>query len=287
MKIGIMPPLGTPIATPDYLRTVGAAAEQRGFASIWAPEHVVLFEQYTSRYPYSSDGRLAVGGGRGILDPFLALTFLAAVTKTIRLGTGICLVPQRNPVYTAKEVASLDFVSNGRVDFGVGIGWLAEEFAALQVPWARRAARTREYLEVMKRLWQDEVSEFHGEFYDLPACTQYPKPVQGPNPPIIFGGESEAALRRVAEVGDGWYGFGLEPDTAAAHIAHLIELLEANGRTRADVTISVCPKFVLPHTRELVEKFEEAGAEQVIFVMGARDADDCVRRMDLLAREVV
>jgi probable F420-dependent oxidoreductase len=277
-----MPPLGTPIATPDYIRRVAKAAEDLGFASIWAPEHVVLFEQYASKYPYSADGRIGVAPGRGIIDPFAVLTFAAAVTTKIRLGTGICLVPQRNPVYTAKDVASLDWLSGGRFDFGVGIGWLAEEFAALQVPWARRAQRTREYLDVMKALWSDGVSEFHGEFYDLAPCLQEPNPVQTPHPPIIFGGESEPALRRVAECGQGWYGFDLDPEGAADKLGHLTVLLEQNGRTRADIDVSICP-MRRPATRELVEAYAEAGVDQVIFLVAGRDADDVVHRLEELA----
>jgi probable F420-dependent oxidoreductase len=129
----------------------------------------------------------------------MQLAFLAAHTARVRLGTGICLVPQRNPVYTAKEVATVDWLSGGRFDFGVGVGWLAEEFRALDVAFERRGDRCREYLDVMRRLWCDSVSAFAGSFYDLPASRQYPKPVQQPHPPICFGGESDAAMRRVAD----------------------------------------------------------------------------------------
>jgi probable F420-dependent oxidoreductase len=286
MQIGVMPPMGTPIATAAHIRTVARAVEQLGFASLWVPEHVVLFDQYASKYPYSADGRLAVPIGRGIIDPFAALTFAAAVTDRIRLGTGICLVPQRNPVYTAKDVASLDWLSNGRFDFGVGIGWLAEEFAALQVPWAKRAQRTREYLEVMQTLWTDDVSEYHGELYDLPPCRQEPKPIQSPHPPIIFGGESDAALKRVAEVGQGWYGFNLDPEQLSDRLADLTVLLEQNNRSRAQITVSVCPMRV-PASKALVEAYDSAGADQVIFIVPGRDTDDVVRRLQELAREVL
>lgn len=183
MRIGIFVPLGNPFATPEYVRVLGRQAEALGFASIWVAEHVVLFDSYASRYPYAADGRIPAGGESGFLDPFAALSFLAAVTDRIRLGTGICLVPQRNPVYTAKDVASVDVLSNGRLDFGVGIGWLAEEFQALNVPFERRAQRTRSYLEVMRRLWCDPVSAYEDEFYRLNACRQYPKPIQQPHPP--------------------------------------------------------------------------------------------------------
>jgi probable F420-dependent oxidoreductase len=288
MKIGVMPPMGTPVATGAYIRRVAAAAEDLGFHSLWVPEHVVLFDEYRSRYPYSADGRLAVGPGRGIIDPFLALTAAAAATERIRLGTGICLVPQRNPVYTAKAVASLDWLSGGRFDFGVGIGWLREEFEALAVPWARRAQRTMEYLELMRRLWEDEVAEYHGELYDMGPVRQDPKPVQRPHPPIHFGGESDAALRRVARAGQGWYGFSLDPEGTAERIGHLTSLLEEHGRTRAAVEVSICPgRGAGAPGRELVEAYAAAGADQVIFITGGRDADDAAGRLEELARAVL
>ena len=136
MKVGIFAPLANPYATPDYIRTLGAAVEERGFDSIWVAEHVVLFDEYASSYPYAADGKIPVASEAGFLDPFMALSYLAACTSRVRLGTGICLVPQRNPVYTAKEAASVDWMSGGRFDLGIGVGWLAEEFAA------RAAGRT-------------------------------------------------------------------------------------------------------------------------------------------------
>ena len=159
----------------------------------------------------------------------------------MRLGTGICLVPQRNPIYTAKQVADVDFLSRGRLDFGIGVGWLREEFEALGVPWERRGARTRECIEVMKTLWCDEVSSYAGAFYTLPGCLQNPKPVQKPHPPLFFGGESDAALRRVAQLGQGWFGFGLSPDDLAAHLERLDALLAREGRKRSDVQVQVAP----------------------------------------------
>ena len=213
-----MPTLSPPAS---YLRALGTAVEERGFDSIWVAEHVVLFDEYASRYPYANDGRIPVRPESGILDPFAALSYLAAVTTRVRLGTGICLVPQRNPVYTAKEVATVDWLSGGRFDLGIGVGWLAEEFAALGVPFDRRGSRCRAYIDVMKTLWADPISEYSGEFYELAPTRQYPKPVQQPHPPIHFGGESDAALRRVADLGQGWYGFGLEPGEVKERISRL------------------------------------------------------------------
>ena len=286
MQIGIMPPLFSPIATPDYLMAIGAAADRLGFSSIWAPEHVVLFDEYDSKYPYSDDGKLAVGRDAGILDPFNVLAFLAAATKNVRLGTGIALVPQRNPVYTAKQVTTVDRLSNGRVDFGVGIGWLREEFDALGVPWPRRGPRTEEYLEVMRRLWLDDVSSFEGEFYSLPSCRQSPKPIQDPYPPVIFGGESDAALARVARKGDGWYGFNLTPEKAFDRISTLEKMLDKEGRKRSDISISVRPAagfFTPAHS----EEFGRLGVDQLILVIGGRSTDSVIGRMEAIAAELI
>ena len=271
MKLGVFLPFATPLADGAFLRAVGESAEAAGFDSLWVAEHVVLFDEYASRYPYSADGRIPAGGKSGILEPFGALTYLAACTSRIRLGTGICLVPQRNPVYTAKEAASVDWLSGGRLDLGVGVGWLEEEFRAVGVPFARRGERTVSYLEVMKRLWCDDVSEYKDEFYELPACRQYPKPVQQPHPPIHFGGESDAALRRVAQIGQGWYGFNLEPDQLAERLRALDRFLAARGRSRAEVLITVSP-YLREMTPKKLEAYHAAGAQQLILFAFARDA---------------
>jgi probable F420-dependent oxidoreductase len=286
MRIGLFAPLGNPFGTPDYVRTLGTAAEERGFHSLWVAEHVVLFDDYASRYPYAADGRIPATGEAGFLDPFEALAFLAAITARIRLGTGICLVPQRNPVYTAKQVASVDWLSSGRLDFGVGIGWLAEEFRALQVPFDRRGDRCRAYLEVMRRLWCEPVSSFEGEFYDLPACRQYPKPIQQPHPPIHFGGESPAALRRVADLGQGWYPFDIEPGPLAVLLERLDRLLAARGRSRRDVELSVCPYF-RPADLDLVKRYRDVGVDQVILLLIAPRAEELRRSLDDLAESIV
>jgi probable F420-dependent oxidoreductase len=286
MKFGIFAPLANPFATADYLQALGKAVEERGFDSIWVAEHVVLFDEYKSQYPYANDGRIPVRPESGILDPFAALSYLAAVTTKIRLGTGICLVPQRNPVYTAKEVATLDWLSGGRFDLGIGVGWLAEEFGALGVSFDRRGARCRAYIDVMKSLWTDPISEYSGEFYELPPTRQYPKPVQQPHPPIHFGGESDAALRRVADLGQGWYGFGLEPAQVKERIDRLEPMLERRSRRRQDIEASICP-YLAPATPRLIDEYEEAGADRVILMAVGRNSDAVVGALDDLASSVV
>jgi probable F420-dependent oxidoreductase len=279
MKIGLLTGFGWG-SPPDLIATTGQLAEQAGVHSLWAPEHVVFFENHDSRYPYSQDGKVP-GRPQGVLDPFSTLTFLAASTSRIRLGTGICLVPQRNPVYTARLVADVDYLSGGRFDFGVGIGWQREEFEALDVPWERRAARTRDYLEVMKHLWSDPVPAFEGEFYSLPECIHGPKPVQKPHPPIFFGGESEPALRRVAEVGQGWFGFDLGPEELAPHLKSLDAALGRAGRTRADLQIFVSP-YMRPIDRDMVKRYQDLDVDQVITPLFARDRAQVERQLEAL-----
>ncbi len=284
MQIGVQTALNG-ATSPELIAQIGQVAEERGFHSIWVPEHVLFFREYASRYPYSKDGRIP-GDPDGVLEPFSALTFIAAHTQRIRLGTGICLVPQRNPVYTARQVADLDYLSGGRFDFGIGVGWLREEFEALGIPWERRGARTRECLGVMQSLWCDEVSRYQGEFYQLPPCLQNPKPVQKPHPPLLFGGESDAAFARVAELGDGWFGFNFSPDELALQLARLDEKLAGAGRKRSDVQIHVAPPRLDPEEGAL-KRYQDLGVDQLIFPLLASTSEKLMRRADALAKQVL
>lgn len=286
MDVGVFVPLGNGNATSEVLRAVGRGVEERGFESIWVPEHVVLFEEYASSYPYSPDGKFPGGADTGMLEPLTALTYLAAVTDRVRLGTAICLVPQRNPVYTAKQVTDLDNLSGGRAEFGIGVGWLREEFEALNVPFEKRGLRTDEHLAVMKSLWTEETSEFHGELYDLPACSMYPKPVQTPHPPIHVGGESDAAMRRVARLGQGWFSFNRLPGDLAEPLGRLDTILGEHDRSRADVVITVCPYFN-PVTPEMISQYAEAGVDRLVVLCLAFDVDTLNAQLDDLARDVL
>ena len=253
---------------------------------MWVAEHIVLFDEYESQYPYADNGRFPGGGDTGLLEPLTALSYLAAVTDTVRLGTGICLVPQRNPVYTAKQVVDVDVLSGGRVDFGVGVGWLREEFEAVAMPFEDRGARTREHLEVMKELWTKESASYKGKYYDLPQCRLYPKPVQQPHPPIHFGGETTAALRRVADLGQGWYGFNRTPEEVPDALAKLDRLLDERGRARDEIEISVCPYFK-GVDRDALERYRDLGVDRVIAVLFALDRDSLLSTADALASELV
>ena len=280
MKIGCFVGFGAH-TSPEVVAATGRIAEERGLHSLWCPEHVLVFREYQARYPYTADGKMP-GGAIGLMDPFTALTWVAAHTTRIRLGTGVCLVPQRNPVYTAKHVADLDFLSKGRVDFGVGIGWLREEFEALQVPFEERAERTRDYVELMKSLWCDETPRHEGRFHVLPECVFGPRPVQRPHPPLYFGGNSEPALGRVADLGQGWYGHDLRPEEAAPHLAMLDGLLAERGRSRGEVQRIVSPLFKAVLRADL-ERYGELGVDQVLLPLVAGDLDGLHRRADALS----
>ncbi len=279
MKFDLWLPTASPMTTPELLDAVAEGAEARGIGTIWVGEHVVLFEQYESRYPYAEDGRIPAPPGSGLLEPLVTLTYLASRTSSVRLGTAMLLLPQRNPVYVAKEVSTLDWLSGGRVDLGIGVGWLKEEFDALNVPWERRGRRTDEYLEVLRTLWVDNPSEYHGDTYDLPACEMYPKPVQQPHPPIHIGGETPAALRRTARLGQGWHTFNRSPGELATGVAQLDVHLEVAGRSRADLHVTVCPYFQ-QLTPAAVEQYAEAGADAVAALFFAFTPEDVARAFD-------
>ena len=271
MKLGLFVPLaGDPARLPETLAAAATAADRAGFHSLWFAEHVVLFDAHASRYPYSTDGKFPLSGEAGLLEPFAAIAFAAAVTTRIRLGTGVCLVPQRPPLYTAKQVADVDVLSRGRFDFGVGIGWLREEFQALGVPFEDRARRCREYLVAMRALWTEAVASHHGPLLDLPPLRMFPKPIQRPHPPIVFGGESDAALRRVADLGQGWYGFALLPDEVAGRIRALERLL-APSRARGEIEVSICPYTKDARDAAALEAYAAAGVDQVILMVPAQD----------------
>jgi probable F420-dependent oxidoreductase len=281
MKFDLWVPTASPMTTFDLLRSLGNEAEDRGISTVWVGEHVVLFENYTSSYPYAADGKIPAPASSGLLEPIVTLSYLAACTKSVRLGTAMLLLPQRNPVYVAKEVSSLDWLSGGRVDLGIGVGWLKEEFDAVGVPWERRGVRTDEYIEVLRTLWCDETSSFEGETFHLPECEMFPKPIQQPHPPLHIGGETEAALRRVARAGQGWHTFNRSPEELGAGLRTLDEFLDVAGRRRSDLRITVCPYF---HelTPELVQRYAEAGADAVAALFFCFTAADVTQTFDAL-----
>ena len=272
-------------ARPATLCETARAAEAAGFATLWMGEHVVLFDHHDSRYPYAEDGTFSLPATVDWLDPFVALSFAASVTRSIRLATGICLVPEHNPLILAKQAASLDRLSGGRFALGIGVGWMAEEFAALGVPFERRAQRTREYVEVMRRLWREDATTFAGEFVRLASACSYPKPTRAGGVPVIVGGESPAALARAAAYGDGWYGFNLGPEEAAEKIDALRGLLAKRGRDAATFEIIVAP-FSKPVTPADVARYRALGVHELVIVATPpEDEAEVTAWVDGLGRE--
>jgi probable F420-dependent oxidoreductase len=203
-------------AQRDVVDAVAKAAEASGFATLWSGEHVVMVDQSTSPYPYADDGQIAVPTTADWNDPMIGLSFAAAATSTIGIATGVLLLPEHNPVVIAKQAATLDALSGGRLTLGVGIGWSRDEFDALGVPFERRGARTTEYVAAIRTLWRDDVASFDGEFVRFSSVRVNPRPVRERQIPIVVGGNTDAALRRVATWGDGWYGFNLAGVPAVA-----------------------------------------------------------------------
>jgi probable F420-dependent oxidoreductase len=243
---------------------VAVAAEQHGFATLWCGEHVVMVDQSASRYPYSADGRIAVPVTADWIDPLICLSFAAAATTTIGLATGVLLLPEHNPVIVAKQVATLDRLSAGRFTLGVGIGWSREEFDTLGVPFERRGARTAEYLAAMRTLWRDDIASFAGEFVNFDRVRVNPKPVSDRGVPVMVGGNSDAALRRVVNWGDGWYGFNLRDVAAVAErVAFIRRLCGETGRDPGELQLAVA----LQHPADTdVPALSELGIDELVIV---------------------
>jgi probable F420-dependent oxidoreductase len=204
MRFGIAFANTGPFATPDGATAMAEGAEEAGFESLWTVEHVVVPKQYASTYPYAPGGKMPGAEFFDIPDPLIWLSWVAARTSTLRLATGILILPQRNPLVVAKEVATLDQLSGGRVLLGIGIGWLEEEFRFLGADWEGRVERTEEYVEVMRTLWRDDPATFTGETVSFTEAISKPRPATG-SVPIVVGGHSPAAARRAGRIGDGYF----------------------------------------------------------------------------------
>jgi probable F420-dependent oxidoreductase len=243
---------------------VAKAADHHGFATLWAGEHVVMVDDSVSTYPYAEDGKIAVPAVADWLDPLICLSFVAAATTRIGIATGVLLLPEHNPVHVAKQAASLDRLSNGRFTLGIGIGWSREEFDALGVPFAHRAKRTAEYVAAIRTLWRDDIASFSGSFVDFDAIRVNPKPVRDRRIPIVLGGNSDSALRRVVGWGDGWYGFNLDGVAAVADRVELIgELCRAAGRDSAELRLAVA--LTQPQPAD-VSALAELGIDELVIV---------------------
>jgi probable F420-dependent oxidoreductase len=236
MKFGIIP---INIGVQSVEQIVGQAqqAEALGFESAWTFEHVIVPLDYDSKYPYNATGKMGAAPETNFVDPLIALTAVAASTKTLRLGTGVNILSQTNPLLMAKQVASIDFVSGGRMMLGVGIGWLKEEFEAMGVPFERRGARFDDYVQAMRKVWSGETVEHESEFLSWHGFKSYPVPVQKPLP-LIMGGNKGKIYERTAKYGDGWFAPSGSPDELRACLAELRTVCESVGRKFEELEIT-------------------------------------------------
>jgi len=269
-------------AVASVIQAVALGAERAGFATLWAGEHVVMVDRPRSRYPYADDGRIAVSPDADWLDPFSTLTYAAAVTSGIRLGTGVLLLAQHQPVVVAKQAASLDSLSGGRLALGVGIGWSSEEFAALGVPFAGRGRRLEQYVAAMRTLWREDVATFEGDLVRFDSVRSYPKPVRDRTIPVILGGNSAGALDRVARIGDGWYGFNLGRDEVRERLAVLTSACRRLDRPREDIDVAVSLRDGDP---EDLGELTDIGVDELVIVEPPpADPNDASAWVDELAR---
>jgi probable F420-dependent oxidoreductase len=254
---------------PAYFESVAVAADTLGFESVWLPEHLV-FTSAMSNSPYPGATHPPVPPETPIFDAFAYLSYLAAKTAHVRLATHVFNIGLRHPFTTARAVQTLDIVSGGRVEFGVGASWLQEEWDATQLDFTTRGARVDECIEICRKLWTQSTTTHRGTHFNFEGVVFEPKPVQRPGPPILIGGESNAALRRAARLGDGWVGMGHTVESAAEQVEKVRALLAQFGRQH-DVFQFVCGGPV--ESRDDVERWEQAGITRLIVAPWARSRD--------------
>jgi probable F420-dependent oxidoreductase len=284
MKFGLAYANAGPFAYPEGLTNLARTAEEAGIESLWTVEHVVIPVGYKSVYPYSPSGKIPGPENVPIPDPLVSLAFAAAVTKKIRLATGILILPQRHPLYVAKEVATLDVLSGGRAILGIGVGWLAEEFEALGIPFEERAARTSEAVRAIRSLWKPEPEPFAGKFYRWPPLESHPKPVQQPGVPIVVGGHTEIAAKRAARYGDGFFPGIAETDKLTAILGTLRDECRRLGRRPEEVEITAGRgKLDLDGVRRM----QDLGVSRIMTGPSAFDPDGIRQGLGELADKVI
>ena len=262
---------------------IAARAEALGFESIWLPEHPVMPVNTASKYPGSPDGSIP-DYMSDMADPYIGLARASAVTGSIKLGTGITLIPERNPLVLAGAIATLDRFSGGRFLLGIGTGWLREETKIMGGDFDHRWTQARESIEVMRALWTQDAAEYHGRYYDFPPVQCNPKPAQEGGPPVILGGNARNVFRRVARWGDGWMPTAASPEQIAAGRAAIDELADASGRDPSSIGITV---FGQPADRELIGQFERAGANRVIVRLPDTTNVGALEEMERIAEAVL
>ena len=283
-------------------------AEALGFESIWTGDHIVLPTAGTDQYPYTADGSFSRSADEPFLETMTLLSYVAARTKTIRIGSTVVILPYRNPIVQAKMFASLDVLTGGRVICGVGVGWLEKEFETLGVPYARRGAMSDEWLAIFKCLWTEEYPSHQGEFYSFEGIQLYPKPVQKPHIPIWVGGHTRRAIRRTVAFGDAWHPTRQTPEYVEGMLPYLRRYAQEAGRDPSEITISLKRSLhftdlglpesgtvrtggaMIGTTSEVIEdvrRCSEIGISQLTYDFRTRDVEACVRIIEHFAAEVI
>lgn len=285
MKIGVL------AFVAEYTIDPARAAkkcEQLGFESFWLPEHPIIPVTHKTPYPGSRDGKIPEPYSH-MVDPFVGLALAAGATSKIKLGTGICLVPERDPIVTAKEVATLDFYSGGRFLFGIGAGWLRDETEIMGVDFKRRWPITREYIRAMKLLWTQPEPSFEGEFVKFPPVRFYPKPAQQPYPPIIIGAggigpSTDRSIKDTVAIGDGWGPIALRPEQLVGELEKLKRTCGEAGRDFSKIDITIFSPVGGNDPHAAAREYEKAGAHRLVLFPSDLAPDKYERELEGLAR---
>ncbi|MHB8617955.1 MAG: LLM class F420-dependent oxidoreductase [Chloroflexota bacterium] len=284
MEIGVRLPAAGTNATPANLVKVARWAQELGYHAGWVSDHIILPTQVDSWYPYASDHHWPHPANSSWTDPLLALAWAGAVAPDIGLGTSVLVLPLRHPVALAKQVASLDRLSGGRVLLGVGAGWMKEEFDQLGVPFEGRGSWSAEMVRLMRRLWTGDIVDFDGKHWQVVSASMHPTPVRGAVP-ILWGGHTEAAFRRIAGLGDGWHPTQISMGELIAGIVRLRELCEEQNRDPASLLIVARPGTRYPLNAETLAQQRDLGVKQVVIDPPIADSElaDCHDEMQRVA----
>jgi len=280
MKIGVM---AFPTEYPVDTAVIAERAEELGFESLWVGEHPIMPVHTTSPFPGSPDGVIPPTYS-WFVDPFVALARASGVTRSMKLGTGITLVPERNPLLLAKEIATLDHLSGGRFVFGIGAGWLKEETEIMGGNFEHRWTQTREAVEAMKELWTRDEAEYHGKYYDFPPVRSFPKPAQKPHPPIFLGGTARNVFKRIVEYGDGWMPTRVTPELIKRGRETLNEMAQQAGRDPDSIEVLV---YRASADREAMKAFEEAGADSAVIFLMTETEEKVLAELEEIARKAL
>jgi probable F420-dependent oxidoreductase len=285
MKFGLVP-VNIGAQSAEMMIGLAQKAESVGLESVWTFEHVIVPLEYQSKYPYNENGKMGVPPEANFIDPLVALTAIACNTKTLRLGTGVNILSQTNPLLLAKQAASLDLISGGRFMLGVGIGWLREEFRAMGVPFERRGARFDDAIEAMKKVWSGEVVEHESEFLSWSGFKSYPVPVQKPHLPVVIGGSKGKAFERIAKYGDGWFVPTTGAEELGALLTQLDEACAREGRDRSTIEISTMFSSE-GQGLDAVKRFEDAGVSRLIVPLFSLGGGSPMEGLDKLGNELI